>query len=152
MTAEIASLVPNRRCALYAVGPETMAFDAMTQMDAHAIAMVLIAEGGKLLGVFSAEDYFNRLVLNGSNGMVTPVREVMTRAVATVRSSTTAAECMQIMTARGLRCLPIVDDGKLIGLVTRADLIKHQHTDQQSESDEVNLISASDQSSLDIPV
>ena len=137
MNAEIAPLTQNRRCAIYSVRPETTAFDAMARMDAHGIALVLIVENGKLLGAFSVEDYFNRVVLRGSNGMATPVREVMTRAIVTVRSSATAAECMRIMTATGLRCLPIVDDGRLISLVTRADLINHQLADKQSGNDEV---------------
>src|SRR5262249_25666657 len=138
MTAANTPLAHNRRCAMYSVRPDTTAFDAMARMDAHGIALVLVVENGKLHGAFSAEDYFNRLVLRGSNGMATPVRDGMTRAVMAVRSSATAGECMRIMTANGVRLLPIVDDGRLISLVTRADLINHQLADTQSGNDEVH--------------
>ncbi len=137
MTDKIASIAKHQRVALYSVRPEISAFDALVWMDAHGIALVLVAEDGRLHGVFSAKDYFTRLVLNGRNGKEAPVREVMTKAVLAVRSSATAGECLQIMTTNGFRHLPVVDDGRLVGLVTRADVMKHQLADKQSEIDEL---------------
>ena len=137
MTAAVTPILKNDRPALYSVGPETTAFDAVARMAQHGIAAVLVLEDGKLRGVFSAKDYFNRLVLNANHGSDVPVREVMTRVIVTVQSSTTVPDCMQIMTTKGIRHLPIVDDDELVGLVTLADLVRYQLADNQSQIDQL---------------
>ena len=104
-------------------------------MAERGIAAVLVIEHGDLLGIISAKDYGTRVVLQGKNGRDVRARDVMTSPVLTVASATKIVDGMQIMTTKKIRHLPIVENGKLIGVVTLGDLVRAVLVDQEHKID-----------------
>ena len=81
-------------------------------------------KGDQLLGIVSERDYARKVILKGRSSAETPVSQIMSSPVVTVTLNSSVQECMQLMTARHLRHLPVVDGGKVIGMVSIGDLVK----------------------------
>jgi CBS domain-containing protein len=137
MATQILSILLDRASTLHAVSPDSTAFDALTLVAEKGIAAVLVMEEGKLRGIFSGKDYASRVALRARNGRETPVRDAMTSTLITVGPEATVEECMKVMTTRRFRHLPIMKDGEVIGLVTLADLVRHQLAHKQFEIDQL---------------
>jgi CBS domain-containing protein len=110
--------------AVHTVAPTASVFDALTLMAQKNIGALLITEGETIVGMLSERDYARKVVLMGKSSKETPVRDVMTRPVLYVGPQQSAEECMALMTEKRLRHLPVLDDGKLIGLISIGDLVK----------------------------
>ena len=137
MTTQVLSILLDRAATLHAVNPDATAFDALTIMAEKGIAAVLVMEDGKLRGIFSGKDYASRIALRARNGREIPVGEAMTSTIITVGPEATVDECMKIMTSKRFRHLPIMKNGEVIGLVTLADLVRHQLAHKQFEIDQL---------------
>ena len=109
---------------VYTVVPTASMFDALTLMAEKNIGALLIMEGEAIVGMLSERDYARKVVLMGRSSKETPVRDVMTRPVLYVGPQQSTEECMALMTEKRLRHLPVLDDGKLIGLISIGDLVK----------------------------
>lgn len=127
----IASILKTKGSEIHAVGPDATAYEAIGKMSTAGTGAVLVMEDGHLVGIFSAKDYGARVVLAGKNGMEVVVRDVMTHPVLTVGPDVKVVDGMQIMTARGVRHLPIVEGESLLGIVTLADLARSILADQE---------------------
>ena len=110
--------------AVYAIVPTASMFDALTLMAEKNIGALLITEGETIVGMLSERDYARKIVLMGRSSKETPVRDVMTCPVLYVGPQQSTEECMALMTEKRLRHLPVLDDGKLIGLISIGDLVK----------------------------
>jgi CBS domain-containing protein len=99
-------------------------FDALKLMAEKNIGALLIMEGETIVGMLSERDYARKVVLMGKSSKETPVRDVMTRPVLYVGPQQSTEDCMALMTEKRLRHLPVLDDGKLIGLISIGDLVK----------------------------
>jgi CBS domain-containing protein len=99
-------------------------FDALMLMAEKNIGALLIMEGETIVGMLSERDYARKIVLMGRSSKETPVRDVMTCPVLYVGPQQSTEECMALMTEKRLRHLPVLDDGKLIGLISIGDLVK----------------------------
>ena len=137
MSTQVLSILLDRASALNTVSPDATAFDALTIMAERGIAAVLVMEGGKLRGIFSGKDYASRIELLARNGREILVRDAMTSTIITAGPETTVDECMKIMTSKRFRHLPIMQNGEVIGLVTLADLVRHQLAHKQFEIDQL---------------
>jgi CBS domain-containing protein len=109
---------------VYSVVPTASMFDALTLMAEKNIGALLIIEGETIVGMLSERDYARKIVLMGRSSKETPVRDVMTRPVLYVGPQQSTEECMALMTEKRLRHLPVLEDGKLIGLISIGDLVK----------------------------
>jgi len=127
--AEILHAKSNAR--VFHVFPSDTVLDALRLMADQGIGAVVVLEGEKLAGIFTERDYARKVVLLGRSSGDTPVSDIMTRAVRYVHPTQTAEECMALMTENRLRHLPVVDDGRLVGLVSIGDLVKHLISQQQ---------------------
>jgi CBS domain-containing protein len=87
------------------------------------IGAVLVIESGRVAGIFSERDYSRRLVLKGMSSKETPVKKIMIDKVAYVRPSNTVEECMALMTDKRVRHLPVLDESRLVGLVSIGDVV-----------------------------
>ncbi|WP_284336841.1 CBS domain-containing protein [Comamonas sp. NoAH] len=116
---------------IYAVEPGATVFEALQLMAEKGIGALLIKQGAKIVGIFTERDYARKIALMGRDSAHTPVSEVMTTSVLFVQSSQTSEECMQLMTGKRLRHLPVVDEGQLVGLVSIGDLVKEIISAQQ---------------------
>ncbi|OFZ90295.1 MAG: inosine-5-monophosphate dehydrogenase [Betaproteobacteria bacterium RBG_16_66_20] len=113
------------------VTPATPVFDAVKLMAEKNIGALLVLEDQKIVGIITERDYARKIVLMGRSSKETPVREIMTFPVMYVRPDQSNEECMALMTDNRVRHLPVVDEGKLIGLVSIGDLVKDIISEQK---------------------
>jgi len=99
-------------------------FDAVKLMAEKDVGALLIMEGEMIVGMVSERDYARKIVLIGRSSKETPVRDIMTCPVMYVGPQQSTEECMALMTEKRVRHLPVLDNGKLIGLISIGDLVK----------------------------
>lgn len=116
---------------VYVVAPSATVYDALRLMADKGIGALLIQEGDDIQGIFTERDYARKIALMGRSSVDTPVREVMTTAVLFVQPHESTDACMQLMTGKRLRHLPVMEAGKLVGLVSIGDLVKQIISEQQ---------------------
>ena len=117
--------------AVHAIGPNDTVYDAVKKMAEHGIGGLLVMEGEKIVGIVTERDYARKIALAGRTSKETPVSVIMTTEVLCVGPQQTTEECMAIMTENRVRHLPVLDNGKLIGLVSIGDLVKDIISEQQ---------------------
>lgn len=122
--AELLKLKDSHHADVHTVGPEQMVIEAIKLMAEKNIGAVPLVRAGKVVGIVSERDYARKMELKGRVSVGTPVSDIMTHEVLTVGSQHTVEHCMNIMTDRRLRHLPVVDEGRLIGLLSIGDLVK----------------------------
>lgn len=109
---------------IYWVSPRATVYEALRKMAEHDIGALLVLEGERLLGIFSERDYARKLVLMGRFSRDTLVHEVMTENPITVTRSTPLSEAMRLMTEHRVRHLPVVEEGKVLGVISIGDVVK----------------------------
>jgi CBS domain-containing protein len=114
-----------------AVTPSTSVFDAVKLMAEKNIGALLVLEGEKIAGMITERDYARKITLMGRSSKETPVRDIMTSPVMYVRPEQSNEECMALMTDNRVRHLPVVDKGKLLGLISIGDLVKDIISEQK---------------------
>jgi CBS domain-containing protein len=105
-------------------------FEALKLMAEKNVGALPVVEHGKVVGIISERDYARKLVLKGFSSMQIEVRQIMNSPVITVDTHQSVEECMNIMTDKHLRHLPVVEDGKLLGLLSIGDLVKEAIAEQ----------------------
>ncbi|HEX4854389.1 CBS domain-containing protein [Arenimonas sp.] len=116
-----------------AVPREAPVLEVIRLMAEHHIGSVLVMQGHDLVGIATERDYARKVILQGRSSADTPVGQIMSSPVVSVLPTDTAATCMQIMTARKIRHLPVLDAGRVVGMVSIGDLVKAVIEDQQLE-------------------
>lgn len=119
----IVELLRKRDPVLYKVAPNVMVFDGLKLLSDHGVGAMLVMEGDKLVGVFSERDYTRKVALQGKNSRETPIAEIMTANVITVAPETRTRHCMALMSQYKIRHLPVVDDGKVMGMISIRDIM-----------------------------
>jgi len=116
---------------VHAVSPDVSVLDAIKIRAEKGIGALVVLDGGRLAGVISERDYARKIILHGRSSQDTLVREIMTEKVVTVRSEQTVEDCMALMTTKRIRHLPVVDAGKLAGVLSIGDLVKEVIADRE---------------------
>ena len=130
----VRQLLESKGPEVFAIGPDAAVIDAIRLMAEKGIgALVVLEPGGRLAGIVSERDYARKIVLEGRSSKDTPVRDIMTAGVTTVEMDDVAEACMQLVTERRVRHLPVVAGGKVVGLVSIGDLVKAVIEEQQLE-------------------
>jgi CBS domain-containing protein len=119
------------KTAVYAVTPSDTIFDALGLMAQHNIGAVLVLDGDQIRGILSERDYARKVVLAGKTSRTTPVHEIMTPEVICVDGAWTADQCMALMTERRVRHLPVVEAGRLVGVISIGDVVRAVVAEQQ---------------------
>jgi CBS domain-containing protein len=109
---------------VFSVEPGVMVYQAIERMCEKNIGALLIVDNGKLVGIFTERDYARKLILKGKSSKTTPISELMTQNPITVTPENTVDECMNLMTGKFIRHLPVVENGQLIGLISIGDVVK----------------------------
>lgn len=117
--------------AIYSIAPDASVYDAMKQMADKEIGALLVMEGDRLVGVISERDYARKVILLGRSSRSTQVKEIMTGHVLYAQPQQNIDECMAIMTEKRVRHLPVLDAGKVIGVISIGDLVKSIITEQK---------------------
>jgi len=116
---------------LYGVTPGTITFDALKLMAEKGIGAVLVLEKEQLIGIFSERDYARKIALKGKSSRNTKVSEFMSTVIHTVTGSTSMEECMQLMSEKRVRHLPVVENEKIIGVLSIGDIVNRVIKEQQ---------------------
>jgi CBS domain-containing protein len=106
-------------------------FDAIKLMADRGVGSLLVLDGPRLLGIVTERDYARKVILKGRSSETTEVREVMTTKTVTATTGQTVNECMTLMTEQRIRHLPVVEDGKVIGVISIGDLVNAIISDQK---------------------
>ncbi len=129
MLAHILKSKPDR--TVYTITPTASVFEAVKLMAEKNIGSVVVLEAEKVIGLITERDYARAIVLMARSSKTTAVRDIMTTPVLYVHSDQTSEECMALMTEHRLRHLPVIDKGKLVGLISIGDLVKDVVSEQR---------------------
>lgn len=124
MMTTVKQILEQKGSAFHAVRPTDSVFDALSLMAQFDIGCVLVTESDKLVGIFTERDYARKVVLKGLGSRDVKVGELMTHAPYTVGLSGTADDVMATMTTKRFRHIPVVEGGKVLGIVTIGDMVK----------------------------
>ena len=116
---------------VYTIAPNASVFDALKLMAEKSIGALVVTKGEQVVGIITERDYARKVILMARSSKETPVRDIMTSSVLYVRPDHTSDECMMLMTENRLRHLPVMDSGKLVGLVSIGDLVKDIISEQK---------------------
>jgi CBS domain-containing protein len=109
---------------IYSIDPDATVLDALRLLEQKNIGALLVMRGSVLSGIFSERDYARRMILHGRSSKETQVREVMTPDVFVISPDTTSGECMVHMTDRHIRHLPVVEGGRVVGVISIGDVVR----------------------------
>ena len=122
---------------VFAIGPDAAVIDAIRLMAEKGIGAVVVMQSGRLAGILSERDYARKIVLQGRSSHDTPVRDIMTAKVVTVRLDDSIDHCMQLVTDKRIRHLPVLERDAVLGVVSIGDLVRAVIEDQQVEIDQL---------------
>jgi CBS domain-containing protein len=139
----VRQLLEAKSPSTHAIAPDAPVLDALRLMAEHGIGAVLVMEGRRLVGILSERDYARKVVLHGRSSADTPVRDIMSVDVVTATMLDSSDKCMQSMTDRRVRHLPVMDGEDVVGIVSIGDLVKAVIEDQQAELESLQRYIAS---------
>lgn len=120
----VANIITRKGQQVHSIAEEQTVVSAAQAMNANRIGALVVTRGGVVVGIFTERDILNRVVAPRRDPAVTMVRDVMTSPVACCAPETTSDECRQVMRTRRIRHLPVVDNGRLAGIVSIGDLLE----------------------------
>ena len=133
----VRQILDDKGYEVWTVSPEATVFDAFKLMADNEIGAVVVVESGTAIGILSERDYARKVTLQNRSCRDTSVKDVMSMTVYGVRFNTTAEECMNIMTNKRFRHLPVFDAEKLVGLVSIGDIVKAVIDEQKTTIDDL---------------
>ncbi|MDO9364909.1 MAG: CBS domain-containing protein [Methylotenera sp.] len=116
---------------IISIAPHRPVFDALVVLAEYKIGALVVLEGEKLVGIFSERDYAREVILKGRSSKTTAIQDVMTNKVLFAKPTDTVEEAMSLMSEKRIRHLPIIADGKVVGVLSIGDLVKETITYQQ---------------------
>jgi CBS domain-containing protein len=117
---------------VWSTTPETTVYECIKQMAEKEVGALLVMEGEQLAGIISERDYARKLALKGLSSKVTKVAEIMSSPVLTVTTKHTVGDCMRIITDKHIRHLPVVEDEKVLGVISIGDLVNCVISEQET--------------------
>src|SRR5690606_16348547 len=131
MMKTVNRILSHKQAVVYSVLPNDSVFKALEMMMEKNISALLVIDGDRLLGIFTERDYARKIILQGRASKDTPVKEVMTAQPYTINTATSIDHCMELMTERHFRHLPVIEAGQVIGMVSIGDVVKYIMEDQK---------------------
>lgn len=129
---KVKSILKNKGNAVFSVEPHVTVYKAIELMCEKNIGGLLIVENDKLAGIFTERDYARKLILKGKSSKDTTISELMTKNPFTVSPESSIEECMQMMSDKRVRHLPVLEDDKLVGMISIGDVVRFIIEEQKS--------------------
>ena len=129
--AAITEVLKEKGGGVIGVEPSATVYQAIEQMVENNCGSLLVMHDGDIAGIFTERDYLRKVALQGRTSHDTAVQEVMTSPVVVCEAGTEIDEALAMMTDRRIRHLPVVDDGKVVGVVSIGDLVKFKTKEQE---------------------
>jgi CBS domain-containing protein len=124
IAGSVGGILASKGSAVWSIAPNAMVFDAIQLMAEKNVGALPVVEDGKLVGIISERDYTRKVILKGKSSKETPIKDIMTQELLTVRPSDSISECMHLMTDKRVRHLPVIEEDKMVGLVSIGDLVR----------------------------
>lgn len=121
----------NKGYLVYSVNAQTSVYEALTIMMEKNISAVLIMDGSKLEGIFTERDYARKLILKGKSSKDTRISDIMTRELLTINPEDSIDRCMEMMTGKKIRHLPVIENHQVTGMISIGDVVKFIIEDQK---------------------
>lgn len=141
--AKVIDLLAGKGRAVIAIGPDEPVLEAIELMAERGIGALLVMRGEELLGILSERDYARKVIIKGRSSAETAVWEIMSAPVTTVGPGDSVNTCMMLMTEHKFRHLPVVDGGRVVGVLSIGDLVKSVIEEQEREIAELQRYIAS---------
>jgi len=129
----VKDILNRKGSEVYSVHPQESVYDAIKKMSDLNIGALLVMDENELTGIISERDYRNKIILMGRTSSTTPVKDIMVSEVIVVNSSDNIETCMQLMSKKKIRHLPVVDSGRVVGVVSIGDVLKSLIDEQEVE-------------------
>jgi len=120
----VRQILQKKGNAVYSISPETSVYDALELMEEKNISSLVVVERDKLIGIFTERDYARKVILKGRSSRETEIKDIMTERPIYVTPDNTIEDCMQLMTNKSIRHLPVLDNYELVGVLSIGDLVK----------------------------
>ncbi|MCO5093758.1 MAG: CBS domain-containing protein [Xanthomonadaceae bacterium] len=133
----VRQLLESKSPDIHSISPDVPVIDAIRLMAEKGVGAVLVMQGEALIGILSERDYARKIVLAGLSSKQTPVRDIMTSKLITVSPDDDAQTCMQTVTRNRIRHLPVVENGRVQGVISIGDLLAAVIEQQQHELDQL---------------
>lgn len=128
----ISDILEIKGRVVHCIDPDATVFAAVQQMVASNSGSLLVQKTEQVVGIITERDYLRQIVLKNRSSKTTAVREIMSTKLVVVHPDTTIDQAMAIMTEKHIRHLPVIVDGKVCGVVSIGDLVKHQAREQEA--------------------
>ncbi|HBX67040.1 MAG: histidine kinase [Balneola sp.] len=132
---KVSEILNQKGRDIFSVSPESTVFEAIEKMAEYNIGALLVIQDSKLKGIISERDYRNKVILKGRTSKSTPVSDIMSEDVICVEPTDSVNLCMQLMTNKKIRHLPVLDNEQVVGVISIGDVVKTVIANQKSEID-----------------
>jgi len=127
----IKEILQSKPLGVLSISPEASVLDALRLMAEKEVGALVVLENERLAGIFSERDYARKVILHGKSSKDTSVREIMTSKVVYVRPEQSVEECMALMTDKRIRHLPVLQENRVIGIISIGDVVKEVISEQR---------------------
>jgi CBS domain-containing protein len=130
--AAVKNILETKGNTIFSITPDTSVYHALELMVEKNVSALLVMENESLAGIFTERDYARKVALKGKSSKETKIGEIMTRDLITVKPESSIDECMELMTGKYIRHLPVIDGGKLAGIISIGDVVRSIIQEQRS--------------------
>ena len=133
----VENILAQKDDQIWSIEPDASVYEALLMMDRRDIGALLVIQNNSLIGILSERDYARKIIIKGKSSKETLVREVMTKDVCYVDKKKKVDECLAIMSDKRIRHLPVMEENKLIGLISIGDVVKSIISEQEIVIDDL---------------
>lgn len=126
----VRNILQTKGSAVYTVSPESSVYEALEELEDNNLGSLVVVENGNLIGIFTERDYARKVILKGRSSKETHVRDIMTERPIFVTPDSTIEVCMQLMSSKFIRHLPVLDNDQLVGVISIGDVVRYIITEK----------------------
>ena len=121
----VRNILQKKGNEVYSVSPDSSVYDALETLEDKNLGALVVVENGKLIGIFTERDYARKVILKGRSSKETIVMDIMSSHPVFVNPDSTINDCMQLMSDKFIRHLPVIDNNQLVGVISIGDVVRY---------------------------